>query len=203
QRLRQAFADSQEHSAEHVLLYMDLDQFKLVNDTCGHVAGDMMLRQLSHRLQSTIGVNDVLARLGGDEFGLLMENCKLDQARQKANEISATVKAFRFSWEGRSFTTGVSIGIVAIGPKTESPHSALSSADAACYVAKDMGRNRIHIYQTYDEEINRQQGEMRLVTKIESAIDQQRFSLLQQSIMSLKSNAIGDEHIELLVRMER
>ncbi|MET0007474.1 MAG: EAL domain-containing protein [Candidatus Thiodiazotropha sp. 6PLUC9] len=202
QRLRQAFADSQEHSAEHVLLYMDLDQFKLVNDTCGHVAGDMMLRQLSHRLQSTIGVNDVLARLGGDEFGLLMENCKLDQARQKANEISATVKAFRFSWEGRSFTTGVSIGIVAIGPKTESPHSALSSADAACYVAKDMGRNRIHIYQTYDEEINRQQGEMRLVTKIESAIDQQRFSLLQQSIMSLKSNAIGDEHIELLVRME-
>ncbi|MES9861387.1 MAG: EAL domain-containing protein [Candidatus Thiodiazotropha sp. LLP2] len=202
QRLRQAFADSQEQSAEHVLLYMDLDQFKLVNDTCGHVAGDMMLRQLSHRLQSTIGVNDVLARLGGDEFGLLMENCKLDQARQMANEISSRVKAFRFSWEGRSFSTGVSIGIVAIGPKTESPHSALSSADAACYVAKDMGRNRIHVYQPYDEEINRQQGEMRLVNKIESAIDQQRFSLLQQSIMSLRSNAIGDEHIELLVRMQ-
>jgi diguanylate cyclase (GGDEF)-like protein/PAS domain S-box-containing protein len=202
QRLRQAFADSQEHEAQHVLLYMDLDQFKLVNDTCGHVAGDMMLRQLSHRLQRTIGENDVLARLGGDEFGLLMVNQDLQQATQMANLISSAVKAFRFSWEGRSFTTGVSIGIVAIGPSTESPHNALSAADAACYVAKDMGRNRIHIYQPYDEEINRQQVEMRLVTKIESAIDQRRFSLLQQPILSLSSHAIGEEHIELLVRMQ-
>ncbi|MEW8500364.1 MAG: diguanylate cyclase, partial [Candidatus Thiodiazotropha taylori] len=202
QRLRQAFSDSKEHNAQHVLLYMDLDQFKLVNDTCGHVAGDMMLRQLSHRLQRTIGENDVIARLGGDEFGLLMENSNLPQATQMANLISSTVKAFRFAWEGRSFTTGVSIGIVAIGPKTESTHNALSAADAACYVAKDMGRNRIHVYQPYDEEINRQQGEMRLVTKIESAIDQRRFSLLQQPIMSLNSSAIGDEHIELLVRMQ-
>jgi diguanylate cyclase (GGDEF)-like protein len=181
---------------------MDLDQFKLVNDTCGHVAGDMMLRQLSHCLQRTIGENDVLARLGGDEFGLLMENRKLSQATQMANLISSAVRAFRFSWEGRSFTTGVSIGIVAIDPNTESPHNALSAADAACYVAKDMGRNRIHVYQPYDEEINRQQGEMRLVTKIESAIDQQRFSLLQQPIMSLNASAIGDEHIEVLVRMQ-
>ena len=202
QRLRQAFSDSQAHGFEHVLLYMDLDQFKLVNDTCGHVAGDMMLRQLANCLRTTIGANDVLARLGGDEFGLLMENCKLREARMMANQISTAVKAFRFAWEGRNFTTGVSIGMVAIGPKTESPHSALSSADAACYVAKDMGRNRTHVYLPYDEEINRQQGEMHLVTKIESAIDQQRFSLLQQSIMSLKSDAIGDEHIELLVRMQ-
>lgn len=201
QRLRQAFTDSHERQVEHVLLYMDLDQFKLVNDTCGHVAGDMMLRQLAHCLQRTIGENDLLARLGGDEFGLLMENRKLQQATQMAAEISSAVRAFRFAWEGRSFSTGVSIGIVAIGPKTESPHSALSAADAACYVAKDMGRNRIHIYRPYDEEINRQQGEMRLVTKIESAIEQQRFSLMQQSIMSLSTSSIGDEHIELLVRM--
>ena len=202
QRLRQAFSDSKEHGMQHVLLYMDLDQFKLVNDTCGHVAGDMMLRQLSHRLQRTIGDDDVLARLGGDEFGLLLENCRLNRASQLANQICSVVKDYRFSWEGRNFSTGVSIGIVAIGPNTESPHSALSAADAACYVAKDMGRNRIHVYQPYDEEINRQQGEMRLVSKIESAIDQQRFSLLQQPIMSLRSNAIGDEHIEVLLRMQ-
>ncbi|MEW8374245.1 MAG: EAL domain-containing protein [Candidatus Thiodiazotropha sp.] len=202
QRLRQAFAGSKDKGVQHVLLYMDLDQFKLVNDTCGHVAGDMMLRQLSHRLQRTIGGNDVLARLGGDEFGLLLENCQLERAQQLANKICSVVKDFRFSWEGRSFSTGVSIGIVAIGPNTESPHSALSSADAACYVAKDMGRNRIHIYQPYDEEIKRQQGEMRWVGRIESAMDQQRFSLLQQPIMSLRSSAIGDEHIEVLLRMK-
>ncbi|MEW8276874.1 MAG: EAL domain-containing protein [Candidatus Thiodiazotropha sp.] len=202
QRLRQAFAGSKDKGVQHVLLYMDLDQFKLVNDTCGHVAGDMMLRQLSHRLQRTIGGNDVLARLGGDEFGLLLEDCQLERAQQLANKICSVVKDFRFSWEGRSFSTGVSIGIVAIGPNTESPHSALSSADAACYVAKDMGRNRIHVYQPYDEEIKRQQGEMRWVGRIESAMDQQRFSLLQQPIMSLRSSAIGDEHIEVLLRMK-
>ncbi|MBT3015135.1 MAG: EAL domain-containing protein [Candidatus Thiodiazotropha sp. (ex Clathrolucina costata)] len=202
QRLRQAFANCRDHGMQHVLLYMDLDQFKLVNDTCGHVAGDMMLRQLSHRLQRTIGGDDVLARLGGDEFGLLMENCQLDRAQRLATKICSVVKDFRFTWEGRTFSTGVSIGIVAIGPNTESPHSALSSADAACYVAKDMGRNRIHVFQPYDEEIKRQQGEMRWVGRIESAMDQQRFSLLQQPIMSLRSSAIGDEHIEVLLRMQ-
>lgn len=202
QRLREAFANSKDHGVQHVLLYMDLDQFKLVNDTCGHVAGDMMLRQLSHRLQRTIGGDDVLARLGGDEFGLLMENCQLERAQRLASKICSVIKDFRFSWEGRAFSTGVSIGIVAIGPNTESPHSALSSADAACYVAKDMGRNRIHVFQPYDEEIKRQQGEMRWVGRIESAMDQQRFSLLQQPIMSLRSTAIGDEHIEVLLRMQ-
>ncbi len=202
QRLRQAFANSKDRGVEHVLLYMDLDQFKLVNDTCGHVAGDMMLRQLSHRLQRTIGGDDVLARLGGDEFGLLMENCQLERAQRLANKICSVVRDFRFTWEGRTFSTGVSIGIVAIGAHTESPHSALSSADAACYVAKDMGRNRIHVYLPYDEEIKRQQGEMRWVGRIENAMDQQRFSLLAQPIMSLRSSAIGDEHIEVLLRMK-
>ncbi|MET0025999.1 MAG: EAL domain-containing protein [Candidatus Thiodiazotropha sp.] len=201
QRLRQAFNLSREKKAQHVLLYMDLDQFKLVNDTCGHMAGDMMLRQLAHRLRLAIGNEDVLARLGGDEFGLLLEHCDLNRANKLANQICTAVKEYRFNWEGRNYSTGMSIGIVAIGPKTESPHSALSAADAACYVAKDMGRNRVYVYQPYDEEINRQQGEMRLVNKIESAIDQQRFTLLQQPIMSLRSSAIGDEHIEVLLRM--
>jgi diguanylate cyclase (GGDEF)-like protein/PAS domain S-box-containing protein len=202
QRLRQAFARCKDRGEQHVLLYMDLDQFKLVNDTCGHVAGDMMLRQLSHRLQRTIAGDDVLARLGGDEFGLLMEDCLLERAQRQATKICSVIRDFRFSWEGRAFSTGVSIGIVAIGPHTENPHSALSSADAACYVAKDMGRNRIHVFQPYDEEIKRQQGEMRWVGQIEQAMEQQRFSLLQQPIMSLRSSAIGDEHIEVLLRMQ-
>ncbi len=201
QRLRQAFHLSREKRVEHVLLYLDLDQFKLINDTCGHMAGDMMLRQLAHRLRQAIGNEDVLARLGGDEFGLLLEDCDLNRANKLANQICSAVKAYRFHWEGRNHSTGVSIGIVVIGPKTEGPHSALSAADAACYVAKDMGRNRVYVYQPHDEEINRQQGEMHLVGTIESAMDQQRLSLFQQPIMSLRSSAIGDEHIEVLLRM--
>jgi diguanylate cyclase (GGDEF)-like protein len=139
QRLRQAFANCKDSGVQHVLLYMDLDQFKLVNNTCGHVAGDMMLRQLSHRLRRTIDGDDVLARLGGDEFGLSMENCQLEQAQRLATKICSVVKDYRFTWEGRTFSTGVSIGIVAIGPNTESPHSALSSA-----IGHSLGDGSLH-----------------------------------------------------------
>ena len=201
QRLRQAFADARDYDLTQVLFYMDLDQFKLVNDTCGHVAGDTMLRHLSHQLRQAIGADGVLARLGGDEFGLLLERSSLDQSLKVAQRIFDTIKRFRFNWEGRSFSCGVSIGIAEITAATESTHVALSAADTACYVAKDMGRNRVHIYRPYDEEITRQQGEMRWVNRIESAIQQERFSLMAQPILSIGSEAIGDEHVEVLLRM--
>ncbi len=201
QRLRQAFSDARDYDLTHVLFYMDLDQFKLVNDTCGHVAGDTMLRHLSHQLRQTIGVDGVLARLGGDEFGLLLERCTLEPALQMAERIFETMRQFRFPWEGRSFSCGVSIGIVEINASTENTHSALSAADTACYVAKDMGRNRVHVYRPYDEEIARQQGQMRWVNRIETAIQQDQFSLLQQPILSIGGHAIGDEHVEVLLRM--
>ncbi|MEJ2590877.1 MAG: diguanylate cyclase, partial [Candidatus Thiodiazotropha sp.] len=201
QRLRQAFADVRDYGVGHVLCYMDLDQFKVVNDTCGHVAGDTMLRHLSHHLRQAVGADGVLARLGGDEFGLLLERCELEAGLRVVDRIFEAVKRFRFSWEGRTFSCGVSIGVVVIDPETESTHSALSAADTACYVAKDMGRNRVHVYRPYDEEITRQQGEMRWVNRIESAIQLERFRLLQQPIMSLASSAIGDEHVEVLLRM--
>ncbi len=201
QRLRQAFADARDYGLTHVLFYMDLDQFKLVNDTCGHVAGDTMLRHLAHHLRQAIGAGGVLARLGGDEFGLLLERTSLEQGQQVAGQIFEAIKRFRFSWEGRSFSCGVSIGIVGIDANTESTHSALSAADTACYVAKDMGRNRMHVYRPYDEEITRQQGQMRWVHRIETAIQQENFSLMQQPILSIGSQAIGDEHVEVLLRM--
>ncbi|MEJ2454332.1 MAG: EAL domain-containing protein [Candidatus Thiodiazotropha sp.] len=201
QRLRQAFAEARDYGLTHVLFYMDLDQFKLVNDTCGHVAGDTMLRHLAHQLRQAIGAGGVLARLGGDEFGLLLERTSLEQGQQVAGQIFETIKRFRFSWEGRSFSCGVSIGIAGIDANTESTHSVLSAADTACYVAKDMGRNRMHVYRPYDEEITRQQGQMRWVNRIETAIQQESFSLMQQPILSIGSHAIGDEHVEVLLRM--
>ena len=201
QRLREAVADARDHGHEHVMFYMDLDQFKVMNDTCGHVAGDTMLRHLSHHLRQAIGAQGVLARLGGDEFGLLLECCSLDEGLRVAEDIFDTVRRFRFPWEGRSFSCGMSIGVATIGPATESARTVLSAADTACYVAKDMGRNRVHVYRPYDEEITRQQGQMQWVNRIESAIAQNRFSLVQQPILSLASHAIGDEHVEVLLRM--
>lgn len=201
QRLRQAFADARDYELTQVLCYMDLDQFKLINDICGHVAGDTMLRHLSHRLRQAIGADGVLARLGGDEFGLLLERSSLERGIQVAERIFTAIQGFRFTWEGRSFSCGISIGIVEINASTESTHTALSAADTACYVAKDMGRNRLHVYRPYDEEIARQQGQMHWVNRIESAIQQERFCLLQQPILSIGSQAIGDEHVEVLLRM--
>jgi diguanylate cyclase (GGDEF)-like protein/PAS domain S-box-containing protein len=201
QRLRQAFADARDYGLTHVLFYMDLDQFKLVNDTCGHGAGDTMLRHLAHQLHQTIGTAGVLARLGGDEFGLLLERNTLEQGLQVAERIFDTIKHFRFTWEGCTFSCGVSIGVAEINAATENTHTALSAADTACYVAKEMGRNRVHVYRPYDEEITRQQGHMRWVNRIESAIQQQSFSLLQQPILSIGSQAIGDEHVEVLLRL--
>jgi diguanylate cyclase (GGDEF)-like protein len=202
QRLRDAFNEAKDFATEHVLCYMDLDQFKLVNDTCGHVAGDTMLRQLSHHLRQATGADGVLARLGGDEFGLLLERCSLNDGLRVTERIFDAVKKFRFAWEGRTFSCGVSIGVAVLDPEMESPHNVLSAADTACYVAKDMGRNRLHIYRPYDEEISRQRGEMRWVNRIETAIQQERFSLMQQTIMSLDTEAVGDEHMEILLRMQ-
>jgi diguanylate cyclase (GGDEF)-like protein/PAS domain S-box-containing protein len=201
QCLHEAFSDARDYGFTHVVFYMDLDQFKLVNDTCGHGAGDTMLRHLAHQLRQAIGTDGVLARLGGDEFGLLLERSSLEQGLQVANRIFEAVRRFRFSWEGRTFSCGVSIGIAELSAATENTHAALSAADTACYVAKDMGRNRVHVYRPYDEEIARQQGQMRWVNRIESAIQKERFYLLQQPILSIGKQAIGDVHVEFLLRM--
>lgn len=140
------FQSAKAENFQHVMLYVDLDQFKFVNDSCGHMAGDELLRQLAVHTQKEVRKNDTFARLGGDEFGVLLENCGMDQALEIAEKLRQSIAGFRFQWNGRSFDISASIGVCAITRESESPAAVLSNADAACYVAKDKGRNRVQLF---------------------------------------------------------
>jgi len=181
------------------LLYLDLDQFKLVNDTCGHGAGDELLRLLSQMLLGCIRQSDILARLGGDEFGVILRGCNTEQAREIADKLVETLGSFRFAWQERFFDVGASIGIVIIDDQTISVDSAMSAADIACYAAKDLGRNRSHLYQPDDAELARRHGEMHWVSRIRHALGEGRFMLYTQPIEPIRGDA-GTMH-EILVRM--
>jgi diguanylate cyclase (GGDEF)-like protein/PAS domain S-box-containing protein len=200
-RLVTALDDAKEDHIQHVLCYLDLDQFKVVNDTCGHVAGDELLRQLATLLAARVRQADTLGRLGGDEFGVLLRNCSVEQARRTVNDLIKTVREFRFVWSDQTFALGVSIGLVPITWETESTAAALSAADAACYVAKDSGRNRIHVYERDDEEVARRHGEMQWVSRIQRALEENRFELRYQSILPVIPTGAAREHIEILVTM--
>jgi diguanylate cyclase (GGDEF)-like protein/PAS domain S-box-containing protein len=191
-------ATHQDHSL-HALCFLDLDQFKVVNDTCGHIAGDELLRQVGKQLLSTVRNRDTLARLGGDEFGLLLEHCKLDQAHRTANAMLEEINQFRFFWEGVEFRIGVSIGLIEINESTVNYTELFRYADAACYMAKELGRNRIHVHKVEDTELTRRHGEMQWVPRITEALEQNRFILYAQSI-----EALGEQtgsHCEVLLRM--
>ncbi len=184
---------------EHALCFMDLDQFKVVNDTCGHVAGDEMLRQLTSVLQSTVRQRDTLARLGGDEFGILMEHCSLAHAQRVAASIQKAIQDYQFLWDGHGFKVGVSMGLVAMTKATSNLTELMMDADAACYIAKEMGRNRIHVYHAKDSEVARRHGEMQWVARIHHALDSDRLALHAQVIVALDGGT--DRHYELLLRM--
>lgn len=183
----------------HALCFMDLDQFKVVNDTCGHAAGDEMLRQLSAILKNTVRKQDTLARLGGDEFGVLMEHCSLDDAYHVVKIFHNAIQDYQFVWEGHSFKVGVSLGLVPITEMTANLTEVMIHADAACYMAKDKGRNRIHVYRAEDTEIAERYGVMQWVARINRALEENRFCLYAQIITPLNSSA--ESHYELLVRM--
>ncbi|UCB54778.1 MAG: EAL domain-containing protein [Thiotrichales bacterium] len=190
------------HEANHVLCYLDLDHFKIVNDTCGHAAGDELLKQVSSMLHSTIRSGDTLGRLGGDEFGLILQNCPVDVAQSIANKIINSISEYEFIWEGNRFTIGVSIGIVAITAQTENTHEAMKHADVACYTAKDQGRDRSYVYDQQDTELIKRHEELHWASRISKALEQDRFRIFAQSICPLDP-AIGNiAHIEILVRME-
>jgi diguanylate cyclase (GGDEF)-like protein len=181
-RLADALTTAREQQAEHALLYLDLDQFKVVNDTCGHVAGDELLKQLALLLHAQVRERDTVARLGGDEFGILLENCPLERARQIGAQLLRALNDYRFCWQGKCFVVGGSIGLVAIDRGSPSLGDLLGRADLACYAAKDLGRNRIHVFQDDDLELARRQGEMHWVARINAALEQNRFSLYRQDI---------------------
>ncbi len=158
-RVGRALNTARKRQAKHALCYLDLDHFKVINDTCGHLAGDELLRQLGQLLLASVRKRDTLARLGGDEFGVLMEYCTPPQARRVANNLCAAVEGIRFVWKKRVFHIGVSIGLVPVTESSESVAKVLSAADSACYAAKDAGRNRVHVYHRDDTDFARRQGE--------------------------------------------
>ncbi|MBZ0106357.1 MAG: EAL domain-containing protein [Sulfuricella denitrificans] len=200
-RLEKALATSHAEGRVHALCYLDLDQFKIVNDTCGHVAGDELLRQLTVLLQSKVRDSDTLARLGGDEFGVLLDNCPLQQAEIVADLLRQTVKDFHFAWNGKPFAIGVSIGLVPIDQETGSLDTVLGCADAACYAAKDKGRNRVHLYCAEDGDLVQRQGEMNWVARITRAVEENRFRLYYQTIMPLQQDIHEGRHFEILLRL--
>lgn len=199
-RLKEAIEESRVHGGEHALCYLDLDQFKLVNDTCGHIAGDELLRQVASLLQGKIRESDILARLGGDEFGVLLQHCTLEQARSVAEDLRKTVRDFRFVHEDHSFEIGVSIGVVTVNASIHNMTEVYSAADVACYAAKDSGRNRIHVYKPDDHELKRRQGEMRWVARIRKAIEEDRFVLYSQVIEPVSDPDLP-VHYEILLRI--
>ncbi len=201
-RLEELLNDAWDEDNEHVLCYLDLDQFKVVNDTFGHMAGDELLRQLSIELSNSIRESDLLARLGGDEFGILLENCELQQAEKLAETIRKNIKNYRFVWEKRVFEVGVSIGVVAINKTSKKVSDILSAADLACYAAKDSGRNRIHVYKPTDEELAKRHSEMHYVMRINNALKEDAFILFKQPVVSLFDKEKLSMHWEVLVRMK-
>jgi len=199
-RVEEAIRHAQEGDEVHAVLYLDLDQFKVVNDTCGHNAGDELLQQISQLMQTKIRESDVLARLGGDEFGVLLEYCPLSKAEMIADAIRLAIRDFRFAWDDKAFEIGVSIGVVPLAADTGNLAHVLAAADAACYVAKDSGRNRLHVYQPDDDAVLQRHGEMQWVHRLSSAFDNNSFLLFAQPIAHVAGDRVVS-HYEILVRM--
>ncbi len=186
----------------HGLLYMDLDRFKIVNDTCGHSAGDELLRQVSEVLQAQIRSSDTLARLGGDEFAVILYGCPQQNAVALAEKILKEVQQFCFIWDERSFTLGVSIGVLSFESQKDTLTSVLKAADAACYSAKNKGRNQIYVMENQEQELAQQSQEMNWLAAIHQALESDRFLLFYQTIKPLQTISHGSEHYEVLLRME-
>ena len=199
--LQRALEEARSFSSTHALCYMDLDQFKLVNDTCGHLAGDELLCRITALLQDSMRDIDLVARLGGDEFAVLMTRCTPESAERLAAEFHRALQDFRFNWRDKTFAVGASIGLVPITRQFRSLAHLLSAADHACYAAKEKGRNRIQVYQEDDATFVRRHGEMNWVVRIQQTLEQNRFRLFSQQIQPLSPQAPAGLHFEVLLRM--
>jgi diguanylate cyclase (GGDEF)-like protein/PAS domain S-box-containing protein len=203
-RLQRALDSAQASGTSHAVCYLDLDQFKIINDTCGHVAGDELLRQLAQLLQSRVRSNDALARLGGDEFGLLLHDCSMADAVGIANALLKAVEQYQFVWGASTFTVGASIGVVPLSGNFRRITQVLQAADAACYAAKDQGRNRVHVYQEDDTVVAQRHGEMQWVARVKRALNENRFMLEAQPIVPILAAGTqpsAPRSYELLLRM--
>jgi len=187
--------------ASHAVLYLDLDEFKLVNDTCGHAAGDELLRQMSALLRPRLREGDTLARLGGDEFGVLLEHCAPAAALRIAESLRKTIGDFHFVWKQRPFKVGVSIGLVNLADGTRTLAQVLSAADAACYMAKEKGRNRVQLWSSESDELTLRRGEMEWANRLHAALGQNRFCLYAQPVSAIRRGVDRVPYTELLLRL--
>jgi diguanylate cyclase (GGDEF)-like protein/PAS domain S-box-containing protein len=199
-RMERALKSAKARETSYALCCLDLDQFKIVNDTCGHSAGDALLGQVGALLKSKVRWRDTLARLGGDEFGILLESCSLDEAMRTAESLREAVRNFKFTWEERTFRLGASIGVVPIVAENTDVASILSAADSACQAAKEAGRNRVHSFEENDIDLMRRRREMQWAARINTALEEGRFELFRQTILPLQHTDEG-AHYELLLRM--
>jgi diguanylate cyclase (GGDEF)-like protein/PAS domain S-box-containing protein len=200
-RLDQALDSPRGEHASHVVCYLDLDRFKAVNDSCGHMVGDNLLREIAALLKEQVRDSDTVARLGGDEFAMLLVGCPLDKARQIAEDVCQAVSDYNFTWQDRVFDLGVSIGLVEIDPESGTAETALSAADSACYVAKQQGRGRVHVYSARDEQKARERGEIQWLQRVQNALKENQFELYAQSIIATRGRVDSGPAAELLLRL--
>ncbi|MFJ3481853.1 EAL domain-containing protein [Pseudomonas sp. NPDC090202] len=203
-RLELALNGLAHQSARHAVMFLDLDQFKLVNDTSGHAAGDELLRHICALLQQGIREGDTLARLGGDEFGILLEHCPPEVAEKIAEGLRQTVESLHFVWKGRPFVTTVSVGLVHVSNVPTTLEASLRAADMACYMAKEKGRNRVQVYHDNDSELSTRFGEMAWIQRLHMALEDNRFCLYAQEIAALSRDRDGVQrhgHVEILLRL--
>ena len=200
-RVERAIQNANAQAATHALLYLDLDQFKVVNDTCGHATGDELLQQLAQLLLGSVRLRDTLSRLGGDEFGMLFENCPLDKAVEIANNLLKAIGDFNFTRGDTTFTLGISIGVVPIDRSTTDIASTMSAADSACYIAKESGRNQVQIAHMGDRRLQERHGEMQWVSRLTRALEEDRFTLYFQPIIPCANKSGHDKHVEILLRL--
>jgi diguanylate cyclase (GGDEF)-like protein/PAS domain S-box-containing protein len=201
-RLEEAIDNARREKANHVLCYMDLDRFKAVNDTCGHMAGDALLREVASLIKDQVRDSDSVARIGGDEFGMLLMGCPLEKARQIAGDVVQAVADHRFVWQDRIFTIGVSVGIVELGPDSGSVQDMLAAADSACYMAKQQGRGQVHVYSSADEAAARERGEIQWLRRLQDALSNGGFVLATQPIIALDAERESGPAMEVLLRFQ-
>ncbi len=200
-RLEDAINLAGTEEASHMLFYMDLDRFKAVNDSCGHLAGDNMLREVAALIKEQVRDSDYVARLGGDEFGALLIGCPIEKARQIATDICNAVAAYRFVWQDKIFNIGVSIGLVEIGQTSGTTQDLMSAADSACYMAKQEGKGRVHVYSARDEVIARERGDIQWLRRLQTALHEDGFELALQPIIAMSGRADSGPAVEVLIRL--
>ena len=200
-RLERSLRSARARETSYALCHLDVDQFKIINDTCGHSAGDALLGQVGALLKTKIRWRDTLARLGGDEFGVLLESCALEDALRMADQLRETIRSYKFVWEERTFRLGCSVGVVPITGDSEDVAALLSAADSACAAAKEAGRNRVYSFQENDIDLMRRRREMQWAARINNALEESRFELYRMTILPLQKAEPG-EHYELLLRMK-